>query len=618
MNAFTEGGTPVRLGEEMGRGGEAIVYHVAGKTSELAKIYTRSGTGYHAKVRFMRSSPPDDPTRGIGHASIAWPRELLLDRKRRFVGYLMPHIRDGVPLVSVFNPRRRAQVLPGFSRAYLYRAARNLASAMAALHARGYVVGDVNERNVLVTPRALVTLIDTDSFQVQQPTDSQIVVYPCPVGRLEYTPPELQGRAFQGVLRLAEHDRFGLAVLLFQLLMNGSHPFRGIWLAGGDPPPVEVRISQGWYPYSSERPTQIAPPPGAAPLSVLHPDVAALFDRCFEDGHGNPGLRPTAEEWARFLSAAEGELASCPSGHAYPKHLDRCPDCGARRSRLRRSQPSGPEPVPDPPGVHTGGTVTVGGGTAAVRPAGWSPTSGLSQAWAAVVAPLVGLRQGASGLSRSLDAAVNAVQAVPRKALLGTLGQARQPRALAISLERGQRMIAWTSFLAIAAAVAGLAIAFTAALLGPMLAVNETVSAGLTPATRAFASAAAALVVIGMLRRLSESAKGKMTGKAVRSAAGRAAAGVAGWTAGWIAIGAVFYLATPTSLSAVALGPPTADALAGSGGWTLGWAIYGASAGALGAAIGDRPLSWAVVGAVFGAAGWAALQVVAAAWSLTV
>ena len=34
-------------------------------------------------------------------------------------------------------------------------------------HVRGYVVGDVNESNILVTPTALVTLgMDTDSFQV--------------------------------------------------------------------------------------------------------------------------------------------------------------------------------------------------------------------------------------------------------------------------------------------------------------------------------------------------------------------------------------------------------------------------------------------------------------------
>jgi len=58
----------------------------------------------------------------------------------------------------------------------------------------------------------------------------------------------LQGQPFGDVVRLAEHDRFGLGVLIFQLLMEGSHPFRSQWRGAGDPPPVEEKISKGWFP----------------------------------------------------------------------------------------------------------------------------------------------------------------------------------------------------------------------------------------------------------------------------------------------------------------------------------------------------------------------------------
>jgi formylglycine-generating enzyme required for sulfatase activity len=93
---------------------------------------------------------------------------------------------------------------------------------MAALHARGYVVGDVNESNVLVAERSLITLVDTDSFQVR---DAQTgVVYRCPVGKPEFTPPELQGRRFADVDRNPEHDQFGLAVLLASRRPSGDDP----------------------------------------------------------------------------------------------------------------------------------------------------------------------------------------------------------------------------------------------------------------------------------------------------------------------------------------------------------------------------------------------------------
>ena len=57
-------------------------------------------------------------------------------------------------------------LLPSFNRRYLHRTARNLAAALRALHESDYVIGDLNESNVMVTPSALVTVIDADSFQV--------------------------------------------------------------------------------------------------------------------------------------------------------------------------------------------------------------------------------------------------------------------------------------------------------------------------------------------------------------------------------------------------------------------------------------------------------------------
>ena len=111
----------------------------------MAKIYTRPREGAAEKLRHMLVSPPVDPTRSLGHASIAWPRDILLDGGGRLIGFTMPLITDAVSLLAVFNPRRRAQGLPGFDRRYLHRTARNLASSLAALHAASYVVGDPNE-----------------------------------------------------------------------------------------------------------------------------------------------------------------------------------------------------------------------------------------------------------------------------------------------------------------------------------------------------------------------------------------------------------------------------------------------------------------------------------------
>ncbi len=332
MIVFTSTRQPLIVRDPIARGGEAIVYAVQRQPDAVAKIYTAQRDDYDRKLGWMIANPPDDPNQSIGHPSIAWPRERLYDANGRLVGYLMPRIHGAVKLLEVFNPRLRAQTLPSFNWKYLHRAARNLASALDALHARDYVVGDLNESNILVMPTALVTLIDTDSFQARAQSNGRTELYPCPVARWEYTPPELQGRALDRTPRLPEHDAFGLGVLIFQMLLNGSHPFRGRWLGRGDPPAIEERIKSGWFPHGSAAGGRIVPLQNMLPLNTLDPTVAALIERCFVEGHRNPRRRPTPDEWKVALAAAEQKLVECRQHHFFASHLSECPWCKLKRA----------------------------------------------------------------------------------------------------------------------------------------------------------------------------------------------------------------------------------------------------------------------------------------------
>lgn len=340
MIAYTQSRQRVMLGPQLARGGEAVIHEVVRARDTLAKIYTARRDGYERKLKWMVQNPPDDPNRSLGHPTIAWPRELLYDANGRCIGYLMSRIHGAVKLLEVFNPRLRAQTMPNFNWRYLHRAARNLAAALDALHARDYVVGDLNESNILVMPTALVTLIDTDSFQVRAQAGRREELYACPVARAEYTPPELQGRALDKIPRQPEHDGFGLGVLIFQLLMDGSHPFRGRWLGSGDPPPIEERIRQGWFPYNGTGRGKVAALQNVLPFNALDPNVMALMERCFVVGHRDPQQRPTPEEWQEALDEAERNLIECPHRHVYAGHLSACPWCRLRRNTIQASSPS--------------------------------------------------------------------------------------------------------------------------------------------------------------------------------------------------------------------------------------------------------------------------------------
>ena len=322
----------------LGHGGEARIYAVPQDETLVAKVYHKPSVAHAQKLVAMLANPPENPTAGQGHISIAWPVELLrkatgndapsgVAQSDRVVGFLMPRVKGMHSILDFYNPKTRRQKCPFFNYTYLHRTARNLAAAFGALHARGYCIGDVNESNILVSDTALVTLVDTDSFQVREPDRG--VVYRCPVGKPEFTPPELQSKSFHSVDRAIEHDLFGLAVLIFQLLMEGTHPFSGIFQGAGDPPPYETRIAAGHFPYSVGRRVPYVTTPIAPPFEILHPTLRQLFVRCFEDGHNNPQIRPSAQNWQSALNEAEKALITCSANnqHRYGRHLNACPWC---------------------------------------------------------------------------------------------------------------------------------------------------------------------------------------------------------------------------------------------------------------------------------------------------
>ncbi len=331
-------------------GGEARIYTVPGEPLFVAKIYHKPSLERADKLRLMLAQPPADPSTGQKHNSIAWPADLLRSAqfRNRVHGFLMPRVTGMRRVIDYFNPKTRRQECPLFNYFYLLRTARNLATAVRALHERGYVIGDVNESNILVSDRALVTLVDTDSFQVRAPEQGR--VYRCRVGKPEFTPPELQGQNFSEMDRLPEHDLFGLGVVLFQLLMEGTHPFAGAYTGPGDPPPYEQRIAAGHFPHANRPGSPYNPSPAAPAFGWLHPLVQSLFVRCFQDGHENPNARPDAPAWQEMLEIAEKSLAVCPANeqHVYSNHLDACPWC------QRAKQLGGRDPFPSAAAVKRG------------------------------------------------------------------------------------------------------------------------------------------------------------------------------------------------------------------------------------------------------------------------
>ena len=74
-----------------------------------------------------------------------------------------------------------------------------------------------------------------------------------------------------------------MAVLIFQLLMEGTHPFAGIYKGRGEPPTIEARVRAGHFPYSKKR-VPYRPTPLALDWKILHPTIQQLLIDSFELG----------------------------------------------------------------------------------------------------------------------------------------------------------------------------------------------------------------------------------------------------------------------------------------------------------------------------------------------
>lgn len=343
-------GETIEVGEadQLAAGGEARIFIHPGDLTQVIKVWHKPSADRARKVQAMLANPPADPMAAQGHVAIAWPTGLVRLAGPTIVGFVMPRVQGVRPVIDYFNPKTRLQHSPLFNWFYLHRTARNLATAMRALHERGYVLGDLNECNILASETALVTMVDTDSFQVWDA--AQGVLYRCRVGRPEFTPPELQGKSFAQINREPVHDHFGLGILIFQLLMEGTHPFAGVYRGAGEPPPLPARIAAGHFPHGGDPRVPYTAMPAAPRFEWLHPVLQNLFCRCFRDGHLQPALRPDPLSWQFGLEEAELNLVSCHDNqqHIFSNHLSACPWCE------RAAQLAGRDPFPSVAAVQAG------------------------------------------------------------------------------------------------------------------------------------------------------------------------------------------------------------------------------------------------------------------------
>ncbi len=315
-------GRAIPLGKLIGRGGEGSVFAVEGQPALVAKVYHQALLPAELVEKLAALVACRSPELD---AISAWPQAMLHQGPgREPCGLLMPRITAARQLHELYGTANRRKHFADTQWHHLVLAARNIAAAFDSMHAAGIVIGDVNQGNLLVDAEMCVRFIDCDSLQIS----GRGKTYLCGVGTPHFTPPELQSKNLREVPRTADHDCFGLAVLLFHLLFVGRHPFAGRFSGVGDLP-LEKAIGQRRFAFSQYRAvTQMEPPPFSLLLEDIPLPLGKLFEAAFR-GRANREGRPAAKQWIVELDSLIRQRKACDfdPAHVYFGQLRECPWC---------------------------------------------------------------------------------------------------------------------------------------------------------------------------------------------------------------------------------------------------------------------------------------------------
>ncbi|MDR2409902.1 MAG: zinc-ribbon domain containing protein [Bacteroidales bacterium] len=210
---YTDLGKKVKLIRKIGDGGEGVIYTT--DTEFVAKIYKKDKLTEQkeTKIKLMLSKQ-------IRCDGICYPVSTLYNYNKEFVGFLMPKAQGKELAASYFLPRQYIEKeFPNWKRKETVKLCLTILTKIKFLHDRNIILGDINPGNILVVSPEEAYFVDTDSYQIEG--------FPCTVGMINFTAPELHkiNKKYSDFLRTMGNEYFAVATLLFMIMLPGKPPY---------------------------------------------------------------------------------------------------------------------------------------------------------------------------------------------------------------------------------------------------------------------------------------------------------------------------------------------------------------------------------------------------------
>ncbi|MGN1119517.1 MAG: CFI-box-CTERM domain-containing protein, partial [Oscillospiraceae bacterium] len=233
------------------------------------------------KIMLMLSKRIDCP-------GICYPVAEIYNSSKEFVGFLMPSAKGKELQRSIFIKPCFLKQFPGWKKRDTVRLCVTILEKIKYLHDRNIIMGDINPANILVVSPDEVYFVDTDSYQVEG--------FPCPVGTINYTAPEIQRKDFGTFLRSFGNENFAVATLLFMIMLPGKPPYSQ---QGGEDQATNIIKMDFSYPFGDNSNKKTPDGPWRFIWSHLTYDIKEAFYTTFRKGeeHSTEKSRLSVDEW---------------------------------------------------------------------------------------------------------------------------------------------------------------------------------------------------------------------------------------------------------------------------------------------------------------------------------
>lgn len=283
---YTKLHEPINLKSKVAAGGEGIIYTT--NTPYVAKIYKKENNTKRkcAKINLMLSKK-------IKCEGICYPITTLYNSNEEFVGYIMPKAKGKELQKSIFIKPLFLKNFPNWKKRDTVELCITILKKIKYLHDRNIIIGDINPANILVVSPKEVYFVDTDSYQIEN--------FPCPVGTINYTAPEIQKKHFSNFLRTIGNENFAVATLLFMIMLPGKPPYSQ---QGGEDPISNIIKMDFSYPFGDNSNKKTPDGPWRYIWSHLTYDLKKAFYNTFRINgeYSTENTRLSTNEWLSIFT----------------------------------------------------------------------------------------------------------------------------------------------------------------------------------------------------------------------------------------------------------------------------------------------------------------------------